>query len=121
LPNEKNLKPVRSKSEARERGRAGGKKSGVARRQRKSLKDSMNLLLSLEITDKKRLDQALKMGFEERETDNSVLVTLALFDKAVKGDVMAIKELRSLIEETSNDTGILENLLKGLLDESIQP
>lgn len=45
MANEKNLKPVRTTSEARERGRKGGKKSGEARRQRKTLKEELLLLL----------------------------------------------------------------------------
>ena len=36
MANESNLKPVRSKEEARERGKAGGIKSGEVRRERKA-------------------------------------------------------------------------------------
>lgn len=39
MANEQNLKPVRSKEEARERGRAGGKRSGEVRRENKLIKD----------------------------------------------------------------------------------
>ena len=39
MANEQNLKPVRSKSEARERGRKGGKKSGEVRRERAILRE----------------------------------------------------------------------------------
>ena len=39
MANEKNLKPVRSKAEARERGRNGGIASGKARRENKLIKD----------------------------------------------------------------------------------
>ena len=38
MANEKNLKPVRTKKEARERGRNGGIKSGEVRAQRKTLR-----------------------------------------------------------------------------------
>ena len=38
LANEGNLKPVRTKSEARERGRNGGKASGEARRRKKTMR-----------------------------------------------------------------------------------
>lgn len=39
MANEQNLKPVQTKSEARERGRSGGIKSGEARREKKLIKD----------------------------------------------------------------------------------
>ena len=46
MANEKNLKPVTSKKEARERGRKGGLASGEARRKRKTLKEELLLMLS---------------------------------------------------------------------------
>ena len=46
MANEQNLKPVKSKKEARERGRKGGLASGEARRKRKTLKEELLLVLS---------------------------------------------------------------------------
>ena len=46
MANEQNLKPVKSKKEARERGRKGGLASGEARRKRKTLKEELILMLS---------------------------------------------------------------------------
>ena len=42
MTNEGNLKPVRSKAEARERGRIGGVKSGEARREKKLFKEEIS-------------------------------------------------------------------------------
>lgn len=47
--NDQNLKPVRTKSEARERGRAGGKASGKARRRKADFRKTLNMLLTTEI------------------------------------------------------------------------
>lgn len=47
--NDQNLKPVRTKSEARERGRAGGKASGAARRRKADFRKTLNMLLTAEI------------------------------------------------------------------------
>lgn len=44
-----NLRPVRSKEEARERGRAGGKASGEARRRKANFRKTLNMLLTAEI------------------------------------------------------------------------
>ena len=49
VANEKNLKPVRTKSEARERGRNGGKASGEARRRKADFRKTLNMLLTAEI------------------------------------------------------------------------
>lgn len=47
--NDQNLKPVRTKSEARERGRAGGRASGAARRRKADFRKTLNMLLTAEI------------------------------------------------------------------------
>mgnify|MGYP005936034061 CR=1 FL=1 len=49
MANEQNLKPARTKSEARERGRAGGKASGEARRRKADFRRTLNALLTTEI------------------------------------------------------------------------
>ena len=51
MANSENLKPVRTKSEARERGRNGGRASGKARRRKAAFRDTLNLLLTLDIDD----------------------------------------------------------------------
>lgn len=46
MANNENLKPVRTKEEARERGRNGGKASGKKRRELKTMKLMLDYLLS---------------------------------------------------------------------------
>lgn len=48
MANEKNLKPVRSKREARERGKKGGIKSGETRRRKAAMRDTMHRLLTMQ-------------------------------------------------------------------------
>lgn len=97
----KNLIPFDKRTEAEQRKIAtdGGKASGEARRKRKSLKDSMNTLLDLPVTNAKDFNKVAKMGIDIEDIDNSQLIVLALFNRAKSGDVMAIKELRNLIGE----------------------
>ena len=52
MANEQNLKPVRSKKEARERGKKGGIKSGEVRAQRKTLRQELLSLLETKVEDK---------------------------------------------------------------------
>ena len=94
-----NLIPISSTEEAREKGSKGGKASAITKRKRKSLKESMNTLLSLDIKNTKDWNKVAAMGIDPGEIDNSQLIILALFNRAKMGDVYAIKELRELIGE----------------------
>lgn len=49
MANNENLRPVRTTSEARERGRNGGKASGKSRRRKADFRKTLNLLLTLDI------------------------------------------------------------------------
>lgn len=73
-----NLKPVRSVSEAREKGAKGGMASGRSRRKKKLLREYLEALLFT------RHD-----GMETVEA-----VTIALVEKALAGDVRAYEVIR---------------------------
>lgn len=83
MANSENLKPVQSKNEAREKGKKGGKKSGEIRRARKTLKEELLLLL------------------ESGNTQNKI--SLALIQKALKGDIKAFEVIRDTIGEKPVD------------------
>lgn len=83
MANEKNLKPVKTKKEARERGRAGGIKSGEVRKARKTFKEELLLLLSQGKTQEK--------------------LSLALIEKAMNGDTKAFEVIRDSIGEKPTD------------------
>lgn len=82
-----NLKPVRSKSEARERGKAGGLKSGEVRREKKVLRERLELLLAREVDGLVTADA----------------ITIALIEKALTGDVRAYEVIRDTIGEKPVD------------------
>lgn len=79
MSNESNLKPIRSKEEARERGRKGGIKSGETRRKRKTLKEELLTLLETEEYNKK--------------------ISLAMIHEAELGNVKAFNTIRDTIGE----------------------
>ena len=78
-----NLRPVRSKEEARARGKAGGKKSGEARRKKRLLKDCLEELLEKDYLDK-----------SGNRATGAETVSIALFRKAQAGDIKAFEVLR---------------------------
>lgn len=104
--NEKNLIPFskRSKSEARENGSKGGKKSGEVRRKKRDMKAVMEQLLSLSPTSQSDYKFLFNQGVDLDSLDpdfinNMLVVNAALLAKAKTGDVFAIKELRSIIRD----------------------
>ena len=78
MPNEENLKRLTSK-EAREIGSKGGKRSGEVRRERKTLREELLLLLSTGNTQEK--------------------ISLALLQKALNGDTKAYEIIRDTVGE----------------------
>lgn len=89
MADSKNLKPVRTKSEAKERGRAGGIASGKARRERKTLKDELVLLLST--------------------GNNQKNISVALLQKALNGSTKAFEVIRDTIGEKPTEKISMEN------------
>ena len=120
MANEKNLIPnnKRSPSEVRKNGAKGGKKSGESRRKKKQLRECMLDLLKLPVSDTDQWNALSQMGIKPREIDNNMLLTVALFTKALTGDVAAFKEIRNLIGEdgVSDGNGEIEKLIKGFND-----
>lgn len=90
--NPDNLKPVRSKDEAKKRGAAGGKKSGETRRKKRDAKQAISLLLNLAAKD--NLEKNLKqLGYDTEDLTNMNALMARMFTKAMSGDVAAFKAL----------------------------
>jgi len=64
----------------------------------------MELLLGLDVSEAKDLDQLAALGIPVEEIDNAMLLTAALFRKAAGGDVAAWREIRDLIGERGLET-----------------
>lgn len=102
MANEQNLIPgnKRSQSEARENGRKGGQKSGEVRRQRKAMKEQMEMLLSLPFKQTKQLNFIKELGIESKDIDNQMALLVALYGKALKGDVQAFNTIREVAQDS---------------------
>lgn len=117
MANEENLIPFtsdQSREEARKNGRKGGIKSGEVRRQRKAMKEQMELLLSLpfNLTDSKGnavVDTLEFLGIDKEEIDNQMAMNIALWKTAINSNssqqINAIKEIREIVkdEQSSSD------------------
>lgn len=101
MANEQNLIPFnkRTKSEQREYAKKGGQKSGEVRRKRKAMKEQMEMLLTLPLKSKKQLNFMKDLGIEEEEIDNQMALIVALYGKALKGDVQAFNTIREVTQD----------------------
>lgn len=117
--NPQNLTPVRSEDEARKKGREGGKKSGEARRRKKSMQELAQAMLSCRVTD-----DALKSKFESLGFDTK---KMTMAEAMIAGQVMeamknpnSFKLLLELVEprdeikpDVVEDLSPLADLLRG--------
>ncbi len=110
MANNENLKPIRSKSEARELGRKGGKASGEARRRKADFRKTLNLLLTAEIDSPEWTPILETLGLDS--TLESA-VNAAMIKEALAGDVKAYTAIRDTLGQTTkSDTDLEEQLAK---------
>jgi hypothetical protein len=95
MANEQNLKPRELTSEeATEMGKRGGIASGKARREKKLMREQLEILLNLPIKNTKVKEQLKHLGLEDDEMTNQMALITAMYQKALKGDVQAFNTLR---------------------------
>ena len=103
--NNENLKPVRTKSEARERGRNGGIKSGKTRRRTAALRDTMNRLLTMKV-EVDGLSDVLRA--DGGESTYEEVITMTMIQQAMLGDVKAYKAIMQVVGQTNKSDADLE-------------
>ena len=109
MANEKNLKPFASESEAREKGAKGGKASGKARRDKKTLKDCLEILL--ERAEKVEIDgKTLKLTGAE-------LIALTAYQKAAGGDIKAMEFVRDTAGQKPVEKVMIAEVEQSVVDE----
>lgn len=86
--NEQNLNPIRTESEARKKGAAGGRASGEARRAKRDLREHLQALLDCE---------------RDGRTGAEALA-VAVFEKALSGDVKAVETVLAITGQTPRQT-----------------
>lgn len=98
MANERNLVPnsARTPSERRENASKAGIASGKARRRKKSLKQKMQLLLSLPAAGNDQAELAA-MGVEPGDMDNEMVLIKALFLAAAEGDTKAFDRIQDVL------------------------
>lgn len=116
MANNENLRPVQTKEEARERGRAGGIKSGKVRRQRKTLAQIGDMIGGLDIKSEKNREILHKAGITDDDMINDVGMMFRLNLKAQSGDTRAIELLSKLRGQFKEQTAVELTAPKPLVD-----
>lgn len=125
--NDENLNPVKSKNEARERGRAGGIASGKARREKRLMRETLDILLSMSMKNGKYADVDSIRSFAALKGKNISVqeaILIAQVQKAMKGDTRAAEYIRDTIGQKPVDNVVIDgevnNPMAGLTTEELK-
>lgn len=88
MANNENLRPVRTTSEARERGRNGGRASGASRRRKADFRKTLNTLLTLDIDDDEWAPILRSMGLD---CTLETALNMAMIKEGLAGNVKAFE------------------------------
>lgn len=98
MANEQNLIPnsARTPEERRENASKAGIASGKARRRKKSLKQKMQLLLSLPAAGDEQ-EELSAMGVDAEDMDNEMVLVKSLFLAAAQGNTKAFDRIQDVL------------------------
>ena len=102
MANEENLVNLKDRTprERQEISRKGAEATNRIRRQRKTMKEQAELLLSLAVKNPKLRKTMSELGIEETEQNNQMAMIIAVMNKAIsKGDIQAFNSLQATIGE----------------------
>lgn len=102
MANEQNLRKLTT-DEAREIGRIGGQRSGETRRMKRTLREQMEMLLSLPVKDEQTKDFIESLGVDPETIDNATAITLSMYQEALKGNTKAFELIRDTLGEKPTD------------------
>lgn len=127
MAGKENLKPVRTKSEARERGKKGGIASGEKRREKKAMKETLETLLQMPLKSGKATDLDEIKNIAALKGKNITVqeaIMLAQIQKAMKGDTKAAEYVRDTsgnkLKEGVELSGGINNPFAGLSTDELR-
>lgn len=125
MANEQNLKPLNTinNEEAKKIQSKGGKARQQQIKERKSMREQMEGLLSLSLKDQKVINRFKQIGVDAKDMNNQMALIVATYQKALKGDMQAMNVIRELIGERVQEFKVSATIddkvkeLHGILDE----
>ena len=108
MAGEENLIPFNERTEEEQKriARMGGKASGEARRRKKTMKENLELLLTMSVGKGEKADIEKGENIKEYAKENVTVeqaMLIAQIQKALKGDTQAFEMIRDLIGEKPVD------------------
>lgn len=101
---------VPSSEQARINGSKGGKIRAENRRKRKALKEQMELLLTLPLTDEGAKKRFESMGIDADNMDNQMAMVVKTYAQALKGNINAVNVIREIIGERVVEVNVNNNI-----------
>lgn len=118
--NEQNLIPnsQRSPSELKRMTSKGGKRSGEVRRQRKTQREQLEMLLSLPLKSDEEKAKIQALGIDASEVDNQMAMNVAMYNLILKGGKGAVQAYNSFVDLLGDRDGEKKDLeIKRLREE----
>lgn len=105
MANEYNLIPFnqRTKKEQREFARQGGIASGKVRKKRKAIRETLNIILSLDVQEEDIKETMNSMKIDEEDQNYQMLLMMSVFKRAVKGDSEALNYITDMLQESAKE------------------
>ena len=106
--NESNLIPFNELTEEqqREMARKGGIKSGEVRREKKAMKQQIELLLSLPLKDKKAIKQLEALGIDTENIDNQMAMVISMWQQSIRGGKGAVEAAKFLRDTAGENPSV---------------
>ena len=100
-PKKENLGDFRdlTAKEQRKIASKGGKASVAARKNRKTMREALEILMFDVEVDEAAKDKLRNAGIDEKDFNNQMLITMGLMKKAREGDVQAYNAICAMIGE----------------------
>ena len=110
MANEQNLVNIadRTTEQQREIRSKGGKARAEKARRERTLKETLEKLLSLSIKDEATREYIRQLGFNDEELDNKTAINVAMYQEALKGNVKAYELIRDTMGEKPTDKLAIE-------------
>lgn len=108
MANNENLKPIQSKKEARELGRIGGIRSGEVRREKATMRKTLEMLL----------DEVADIEGNDNNLTYKQLATIGLLKGAIRGDNANYKTILEVIGEMQEQPPETPSVQINIVDNS---
>lgn len=117
MANQDNLVSLkdRTERERKEIARKGAETTNKIKRQRKAMREQMEMLLTLPLKDQKIINKFKQIGVDTNDMNNQMALIMATYQKALRGDMQAMNVVRELVGER-----VQEFRVSASIDDKVQ-